>query len=86
MSFHHFIGISEGKIEITVAGLTRGKPTAFFSERNAAIFLARNILRSGSARIMTSSSCNWPADSGRPNFSMDRFNDLVDKYLLRAAA
>jgi hypothetical protein len=71
----HYIGITRGQIEIRPSG--GNVPARFFSEKNAARYLARAILRTGVSGLLNSSSCNWPEDSGRRAFDYDAFLDRV---------
>lgn len=76
--FSHFIGISQGKIELRFADdLIDAAPHVFAQEAEAASALAAAMLRTSVPTLLTSSSVNWPEEEGWPNFDFDRFLDLM---------
>lgn len=75
MKTYHYVDINHGRIEINPPG--RQTFARFYSEKNAAHYLARSIMLTGIGRVMNGSSCNWPADYGRPGFDYDAFVERV---------
>lgn len=70
----HFLSIDRGKISIRYAGdLENAEPRLFDDEDEAAKALAAKILALPGAKMMTSSSVNWPAEDGRPDFKIEEF-------------
>lgn len=81
-----FIGISEGRIEISAPGmLSTDDPFKFDTDEEAAAYLAKAMVDTGVSRLLNSSSCDFPEEDGRPDFDMDRFEQLVRSKLIAMA-
>lgn len=74
LRLNHFISIDSGKISIRFAGDPEdAAPHLFDTEKDAIAALAPKMVEIPQARLMTSSSINWPEEDGRPDFDGDRF-------------
>ena len=73
----HFLAIEGGKISVRYAGdREEAAPHLYDDESEAIAALADKIMVIRGARMLTSSSVNWPAEEGRPDFNIDKF--MVD--------
>jgi hypothetical protein len=81
MHHSHFLGVSQGKIAFSSAASASRDPVLFGSTDEAADAVAMAIMETRITHMMHSSSCNWPEDSGRPDFNIDDFHALVGNKL-----
>lgn len=83
MPLHAFhVGIRKGLIALSLPGTeATDEPLTFETEEAAATRLASEIQSTGVPHVMASSSCDFPAEDGRPDFDYDRFTNLVGTRL-----
>lgn len=79
-NFH--VGIVDGKIALSFPGMAaEDDPHLFDDEGAASECLAKAMIERGHFHLLTSSSCDFPGEDGRPDFDMDRFNELIRQKL-----
>jgi hypothetical protein len=82
LRLHHFMGISDGKIELSLAGTPKNAdPVAFDDEQAALNALAAAMWETGTTNLLTSSSVNHPEEYGRPRHDQDQFGIRLRKKL-----